>query len=104
MASAENRGGRFAPYNIVWVQRVAAPTRRSATPFEDGEYGTEEMILIPRASHISFIFPATSSLALSNITVLTVILVAFVKMFAHLSNAAGASDFSRKGNIHPDRE
>jgi len=64
IAFAQNRGGSPEPCDIAQVPLVVMP-------FNEGEYGTEEMIRMSRLSQSSFIRPATSSFALLNITVLT---------------------------------
>jgi len=64
IAFAQNHGGSPEPCDIAQVPLVV-------TPFDEGEYGTEEMIRMSRLLQSSFICPATSSFTLSNITVLT---------------------------------
>jgi len=54
-----------------------------ATLFGEGEYGTDEMIQTLRLSQSSFIRPATSSFALSNITVLMFLSVPFSIRLTH---------------------
>jgi len=44
IASAQNRGGSLESGNTTRVPLVATPTSRSATPFDKGEYGTDEML------------------------------------------------------------
>jgi len=48
IASAQNRGGSPEPRNIARVSLVAMP-------FNEGEYGTDEMIQMLRLSQSSFI-------------------------------------------------
>src|SRR5258707_2926466 len=98
IASAQKRGGRLESRSIARVPLVATPTSRSATPFDEGEYGTDELIRIPFCSQYSLILPATSSFALSNMTALIVLPVPFSIFAAHTSNSAGASDFALKGS------
>jgi len=95
-----NRGGRPESRNIPRVQLVIIPTSCSATPFDEGEYDTDEIIRILRSSHNSFILPATSSFSMSNMTILTFFLVPFCSRLTHFSNSITASDFALKGE-HP---
>jgi len=64
ITSAQDRRGSLEPCDIAQVPLVV-------TLFDEGEYSTDEMIQMSRLSQSSFIRPATSSFALSNITVLT---------------------------------
>ena len=61
--SAQKRGGTFESRNIVRVPLVTPPTSRLATPFDKGEYGTDELIQITLCSQYSLILPGMSSLA-----------------------------------------
>jgi len=73
-------------------------------PFNEGEYGTDEMIRMPRSSQSSFIRPATNSVALLNITVLTLYSVPFSIRLTYFSNSIGASDFALNRSVQFARE
>jgi len=87
IASAQNRGGSPELRDIAQVPLVA-------TLFGEGEYGTDEMIQMPCSSQSSFIRLATSSFALSNITVLTFLSVPFSIRLTHFPNSISGSDFT----------
>jgi len=93
IASAQDRGGSLEPCDIARVPLVV-------TLFDEGEYGTDEMIWMSRLSQSSFIRPATSSFTLSNITVLTFLLVPFSIRLAHFPNSIGAFDFTPLPCLH----
>jgi len=93
IASAQDCGGSPEPCDIAWVPLVA-------TLFGEGEYGTDEMIRMPRSSQSSFIRPATSSFALSNITILTFLSVLFSIRLTHFPNSIGAFDFTPLPRLH----
>jgi len=87
IASAQDREGSPEPCDIAQVPLVAML-------FGEGEYGTDKMIQMLRSSQSSFIHPATSSFALSNITVLTFLSVPFSIRLTHFPNSIGAFDFT----------
>ena len=83
LTSAQKHGGIVKSCSIVRVPFVATPTCHSATPFDEGDYGTDELIRIHLCSQYSFILLATSSFASSNITI---------------STSAGTPDFALNGS------
>jgi len=87
IASAQDREGSPEPCDIAQVPLVAML-------FSEGEYGTDKMIRMPRLSQSSFIRPATSSFALSNITILTFLSVPFSIRLTHFLNSIGAFNFT----------
>jgi len=93
IASAQDCGGSPELCDITWVPLVAML-------FSEGEYGTNEMIRMPRSSQSSFICLATSSFALSNITVLTFLSVPFSIRLTHFLNSIGAFDFTPLPRLH----
>jgi len=93
IASAQNCGGSLEPCDIAQVLLVV-------TLFDEGEYGTDEMIRMSCSLQSSFIRPATSSFALSNITVLSFLLVLFSIRLAHFPNSIGAFDFTPLPRLH----
>ena len=97
ITSAQKRGG-VRVTQIARVPLVATLVSHSATPFDEGEYGSDEIIRIPCCLQSSLILPATSSLALSNMTVLIDLSILFLIMVAHFSNSASASDFAHGGS------
>jgi len=87
IASAQDHEGSPEPCDIAQVPLVA-------TLFGEGEYGTNEMIQMLCLSQSSFIRPATSSFALSNITILTFLSVPFSIRLTHFPNLISGSDFT----------
>jgi len=87
IASAQDCGGSPEPCDIAWVPLVA-------TLFGEGEYGTDKMIWMPHSSQSSFIRLATSSFALSNITILMFLSVPFSIRLTHFPNSISGSDFT----------
>ncbi len=47
IASAQKRGGSAESCSIACVPLVATPTSHSATLFDEGEYGIDELMWIP---------------------------------------------------------
>jgi len=93
IASARNRGGSLELCNITQVPLVVML-------FNEGEYGTDKMIWMSCSSQSSFICPATSSFALSNITVLSFLSVLFSIRLAHFPNLISAFDFTPLPHLH----
>jgi len=94
IASARNHRGSLEPCDIAQVPLVV-------TPFDEGEYGTNEMIQMSRSSQSSFIRLATSSFAWSNITVLT---ISFSIRLTHFPNSIGVFDFTPQQAIFMERQ
>jgi len=97
IASAQNRRGSLELCDIAQVLLVV-------TLFNEGEYGTDEMIRMSHSSQSSFIRLATSSFALSNITVLLFLSVPFSIRLAHFPNSIGAFDFTPLPRLHHTSE
>jgi len=93
IASAQNHGGSLELCDIAQVLLVV-------TLFDEGEYGTNEMIWMSCSLQSSFICPATSSFALSNITVLSFLSVPFSIRLAHFPNSIGAFNFTPLPHLH----
>jgi len=87
ITSAQDRGGSPEPHDITQVPLVVML-------FNEGEYSTNEMIQMSRSSQSSFIHPATSSFALSNITILMFLSVLFSIRLTHFPNLISAFDFT----------
>jgi len=93
IASAQDRRGSLELCDIARVPLVV-------TLFDEGEYSTDKMIRMSRLSQSSFIHLATSSFALSNITILTFLLVPFSIRLAHFPNSISAFDFTPLPRLH----
>jgi len=87
IASAQDHKGSPELCNIAQVPLVAML-------FGEGEYGTNKMIQMLCSSQSSFICLATSSFALSNITILMFLSVLFSIRLTHFLNLIGAFDFT----------
>jgi len=94
IASARNRRGSLELCDISQVLLVV-------TLFDEGEYGTDEMIQMSCSSQSSFIRLATSSFAWSNITVLT---ISFSIRLTHFPNLIGVFDFTLQQAIFMERQ
>jgi len=94
IASARNRGGSLELCDIAQVPLVV-------TLFDEGEYGTDEMIWMSRSSQSSFIHLATSSFAWLNITILT---ISFSIRLTHFPNSIGVFDFTPQQAIFMERQ
>jgi len=87
IASAQDREGSPELCDIAQVPLVVML-------FGEGEYGTDKMIRMPHSSQGSFICLATSSFALSNITILTFLSVPFSIRLTHFPNLISGSNFT----------